>query len=348
MKLISRKKKPYPVSSHFDSYLRYFGRGYRLPIQYEDLLRFSDAISLYDRNGQDTLWISVSYDPSDREEIDVGLLKIYSHLRGDGDLSTIPHLMVDRVDLCLYGNTKPFRIRIINKLNENFDYFYVKEADASRLYGLELEHILSPNRIGFMVFGETVVEEHIYGIPGDLFLERYLNSPDSNRVRIAKEFVKFNERSFFRLLGDMHAANFVVDITMDFEENFYRLRAIDFDQQSYEARKKVYLPQFFPQNQTFVQLALEFLSKESIIQYQREERALMKKRIASSTYRLGRLLSCMKRDILAPFEHVCQLREELAHHHSDTSFLKCRSMGEVLEVSLHQLQKPSHIIAASH
>jgi len=346
LKLISRKKQSYRVSPHFDGYLRHYGRGHRLPVQYEDLLRFSGAISLYDRNGQDTLWKSVSYDPSERDEIDEGLLLIYAYLRGDGELSSVQHLLVDRVDLCLYGNTRPFRIRISNSLNENFDYFYVKEADASRLYGLELEHILSPNRIGFMVFAETVVEEHIYGIPGDMFLERYLDAPDSNRVRIAKEFVKFNERCFFRLLGDMHAANFVVDITMDFEENFYRLRAIDFDQQSYEGCKKVYLPQFFPQNKTFVQLAMDHLSKESIEQYQREERGLMKKRIVSSNFRLNRLLTCMKQDILAPFAHVRRLREELAEHYQDSTFLECKSMGEILEASLKQLQKPSHIVAA--
>ncbi|MFW7380216.1 MAG: hypothetical protein ACOH5I_15490 [Oligoflexus sp.] len=348
MKLISRKKQSYRVSPHFDGYLRHYGRGHRLPVHYEDLLRFSDAITLYDRNGQDTLWKTVSYDPSERREIDEGLLQIYAYLRGDGERSTVQHLVVDRVDLCLYGNTRPFRIRISNTLNENFDYFYVKEADASRLYGLELEHILSPNRIAFMVFAETVVEEHIYGIPGDLFLERYLDSPTSNRVRIAKEFVKFNERCFYRLLGDMHAANFVVDITMDFEENFYRIRAIDFDQQSYEGRKKVYLPQFFPQNQIFVQLALEHLPKESIEQYRNEERALMRKRVVSSNFRLNRLLTCMKKDILSPFEHVRLLREELAEHYQDSSFLECRSMGEVLEMSLKQLRKPSHIIPAAH
>src|SRR6185312_359267 len=101
-----------------------------------------------------------------------------------------------------------------------------------RLYGLELEHVLSPNRTYFLTSGDTLVEEHIYGIPGDHFIARYL-AWNLNEVRLAKEFVKFNERCFLRLLGDMHAANFVVDITLDIEENMYRLRAIDFDQQSY-------------------------------------------------------------------------------------------------------------------
>jgi len=90
-----------------------------------------------------------------------------------------------------------------------------------------LEHHLSPNRINYFVDGDTLIEEHIAGVPGDMFITSYMNDPNLNKVRIAKEFVKFNERCFVRLLGDMHASNFVVDITPDFEEIHYRIRAID-------------------------------------------------------------------------------------------------------------------------
>jgi len=41
--------------------------------------------------------------------------------------------------------------------------------------------------------------------------------PLTNKIRFAKEFVKFNERCFVRLLGDMRSYNFVVDITPDIE-----------------------------------------------------------------------------------------------------------------------------------
>ena len=141
------------------------------------------------------------------------------------------HLYVDRIDYCHFGNSKPFRVRIVNKLNDNYDYFYVKRTDASRVYGLELEYILSPNRINFFIDGNTLIEEHIPGIPGDKFMQTYTNSPSFNKVRIAKEFVKFNERCFVRLLGDMRSYNYVIDITPDFEDEQYRVRAIDFDQQ---------------------------------------------------------------------------------------------------------------------
>ncbi|SMF72696.1 hypothetical protein [Pseudobacteriovorax antillogorgiicola] len=338
-KLISRKKDTYRVSESFDRYLRTFNRGCRLAVHYEDLLRFSDSFALYDKNGDDTLWVTVNYPQGEQQEVHDGLLQIYAFLRADGNLKVCQHLVVDRVDLCLYGNTKPFRIRIMNTLNENFDYFYVKEADASRIYGLELEHILSPNRIGFMFFENTLIEEHIYGIPGDVFANRFLMAKDTNKVRVAKEFVKFNERCFLRLLGDMHSANFVVDITMDFEENFYRIRCIDFDQQSYEPTKKVYLPQFFVQNSDYVKVVMDFLSPESVDQYQKEERALIKSRAHSAAFRLDQLLNVMRSDMVAPYENVLSLRQQMSDHYQDDKFLKCDSMGALVAHSLARLEQ---------
>ena len=136
------------------------------------------------------------------------------------------HLVVDRIDYCQFGNSKPFRVRIVNQFNDNYDYFYVKIADASRVYGLELEHILSPNRINYLVDKTSLIEEHIAGIPRDTFIDNYINLPNFNKVRLAKEFVKFNERCFVRLLGDMRSYNYVVDVTPDFEEEQYRVRII--------------------------------------------------------------------------------------------------------------------------
>ena len=50
---------------------------------------------------------------------------------------------IDRIDFCEYGNSIPFRIKIIDKIADNHDFFYIKMADASRIYGLELEHLLN-------------------------------------------------------------------------------------------------------------------------------------------------------------------------------------------------------------
>jgi hypothetical protein len=209
-------------------------------------------------------------------------------------------------------------------------------ADASRVYGLELEHILSPNRITFFTCDNTLVEEHIPGIPGDTFIQQMINAPETNKIRLAKEFVKFNERCFVRLLGDMRSYNFVIDITPDIEDYQYRIRCIDFDQQSYEGRKNLYLPQFFKENFAFVELCLSHLNKESIEQYQFEERTLITFRMASSRYRIKELLDIMGADEISTPEKVTQLKNELSEHLNSTIFSKCKSMGDIVKTHMKQ------------
>ena len=190
MALIHKKKIPFPISACLREYLSDHERDKQLPVSYRDLTRYSSSITLYDKHGNDTLWETVFYSESESQQVQLALKEIYSILKAAGDLSVIDHLFVDRIDICIYGNTRPFRIRIVNRINDNFDYFYIKNADASRIYGLELEHILSPNRINYLVCENTLVEEHIAGIPGDQFIEHYLAGPDINEIRLAKEFVK--------------------------------------------------------------------------------------------------------------------------------------------------------------
>src|SRR5690606_34162144 len=270
-----------------------------------------------------------------------GLVEIYAMLKTEGDLTFVKHLDVARVDYCTFGNSNPFRIRIVNKFNDNYDHYYIKIADASRIYGLELEDILSPNRITFFTHQNTLVEEHIPGIPGDIFLEQIKNDLTLNKIRLAKEFVKFNERCFVRLLGDMRSYNFVVDITPDIEDYQYRIRAIDFDQQSYEGRKNLYLPQFFKENNDFVELTLNHLNKESIEQYQTEERTLIAFRLASSKYKMKQLLDIMKNDTLSTPEKTMQLVNELAEFHQRPSILKCQTMVELLRIHMKQMLRKS-------
>lgn len=335
--LISRKKQVYPVRPPLSAYLRAYGRQVELPVRYEDLLRFGDTTPVYDKKGRDTLWESVMYPPHERRALYQSLVETYASLRVTGDSSLMRHLITDRVDLCSYGNTQPFRVRILNTLNDNFDYFYVKRADASRIYGLELEHILSPNHIEFLYDQETLIEEHISGVPGDVFMKHYLEHSALDEVRLAKEFVKFNERCFIRLLGDMHAGNFVVVILQDFDETQYRIRPIDFDQQSYEGRAHVYLPQYYKQNNPIIFLGVKCMTDKTVRQYQEEERTLTRNRARNERGRLRELLRVMSGDVIAPRDHVQQLASELTEHYEDAAFLGCTSMGELVKTSLSQL-----------
>ncbi len=335
--LISKKKQAYPVSDYFQSYLLRYGRVYDAGIRYEDLTRFNNAIPVYNEVGEDTLWSTVFYPPGEQEEIHEQLRLTYAILKAEGDVSIVKHLYIDRIDQCNYGNTLPFRVRIVNSINENFDYFYVKRVDANRLYGLELEHILSPNRIHYFIHGGTIIEEHIIGIPANEFMRESMPMTRFDLVRLAKEFVKFNERSFVCLLGDMHSGNFVIDIARDFEKWHFHMHPIDFDQQSHHWRKETYIPECFPQNSPFLRATRKYLSPENIDQYQKEERALIASRVRVSHGRFDRLMEVMQEDIIAPDENVRRLGARLAEHYEDPAFARCDTMGELVATSIQRI-----------
>jgi hypothetical protein len=263
---------------------------------------------------------------------------VYAQLKVGGDTAVIDHLYIDRVDYCLYANTHPFRIRIVNRVNDLFDYFYIKSSDASRVYGMELEHLLSPNKINYLTKGDTLIEEHIQGIPGDAFIQNYLAENHSfNPLRIAKEFVKFNERSLVHLLGDMRRDNFVVEIIPDFDELYFRLRAIDFDQQCYEGSVRIYLPQFFKENNPIINLGFKSMSPVLELQYQREERMRLLNRVKTAQPYIGYLLEAMAADTLSTEANVYQLRQELCDLYQDNAFAACTSMGALVATSLQML-----------
>ena len=333
---ISKKKPTYPISQALMDYLRKYSRELKIPVRYLDLKHFFTSIPLEDKDGNPTLWETALYSDSEMKELNQGLKEIYSILISDG-LTLIDHLSVARIDYCSYGNSQPFRVKIINQLNDNYDYFYVKKADASRIYGLELEHILSPNKINYLVYKDTIIEEHIVGIPGDQFTSENLLQEGHNEVRLAKEFVKFNERCFIRLLGDMRSYNFVVDMTPDFDQVQYRIRAIDFDQQCFEGRKNIYFPQYYKENSAYVVLAMKHMAPEAVEQYKLEERALMAKRLRLSKYQIKKLMAAMVQDELSLPKHVTKLKMDLAKHYKDDSFLVCSNMGQIVQTCLDQV-----------
>ncbi|MGB2128849.1 MAG: hypothetical protein ACPHXR_05160 [Flavicella sp.] len=333
-KLISKKKPSFPISSMLESYLTKYSRNVMMPVFYDDLLRYAGAVEVYDKSGKDTLWIRVYYAEYDRNDIDFSLKKIYTILHADGSDESIPFLNVDAIDYCTFGNSKPFRVKIRNILNDNYMYMYIKKADASRVFGLELEHLLSPDRINFLVYKDTLVEEHIQGIPGDVFINQgYKEFASKDQKQLSKEFVKFNERCIIRLLGDMRSYNYVIVPTHDFDQVQYRIRAIDFDQQSYEGTFKVYMPQFLKENNLYVQMVGENLQEASINQYKIEERSAISKRIIRAYPRVMALLDCMSETSISSPEKIQRLKLDLFDYTKDVRFKKCNSMGELLRTA---------------
>lgn len=333
--LMSKKKPVYPISERLGAYLDDYNRKIEIPIFYEDLLRFSGSVVVYDANDQDTLWVRVFYSEFEQREIDLSLKKVYSILMSDGRDWIIQYLTVDAVDYCMFANSRPFRIKVRNILNDNYTYFYIKRADASRVYGLELEHMLSPYSLNFLVYRDTLIEEHIVGIPGDEFIKNMLpKCTEFEKAQLAKEYVKFNERCMIRLLGDMRSYNYVIVPTHDFDHVVYKIRAIDFDQQSFEGKLKIYRSQFFKENYQMVELVRSKLQHKSVDQYKIEERSYVTKRVISSGDRIKRLLDICKTDTISLPTHIDLLKSEIYGLTLDAGFKKCTNMGQILELSL--------------
>ncbi|SFD32352.1 hypothetical protein [Algibacter pectinivorans] len=337
---ISKKKPSFPITPKLHNYLSEYNRNIKIPIFYDDLLRFQGSIVVYDKDDNDTLWIRVYYNDYEREEIDAALKKVYTIFHSDGNDSVLPFLNVDAIDFCTFGNSKPFRIKVRNILNDNYTYFYVKTADSSRIYGLELEHMLSPYNLNYLVYKNTLIEEHIAGIPGDEFIKNFLPKCDkSEKSQIAKEFVKFNERCMIRLLGDMRSYNYVIVPTHDFDHVVYKIRAIDFDQQSYEGKFNIYRPQFFKENYEMVQLVSNSMQKLSINQYKTEERSILVKRLKSFHDRIDSLLDCMGEDAISTVDNIDLLKYKIFEYTQDVNFKRCENMGQILKYSLEFLTR---------
>ncbi len=337
---ISKKKPSFPVTKKLHDYLTEYNRNIRLPIFYDDLLRFQGSVVVFDKHEEDTLWIRVYYNEFERQDIDLNLKKVYTILHSDGNERTLPFLSVDAIDYCTFGNSKPFRIKIRNILNDNYTYFYVKQADASRIYGLELEHMLSPYNLNFLVSKSTLIEEHIAGVPGDEFIKSMLpECSEPEKSQIAKEFVKFNERCMIRLLGDMRSYNYVIVPTHDFDHVVYKIRAIDFDQQCYEGKFNIYRPQFFKENIKMVELVQEKFQKESVDQYKLEERSIIAKRLISYHDRIAELLDCMVHDSISKPENIKALKTTIFEYTQDVKFKRSKNMGEIVKNALAFVQR---------
>jgi hypothetical protein len=162
---------------------------------------------------------------------------------------------------------------------------------------------------------------------------------ESQKSQIAKEYVKFNERCMIRLLGDMRSYNYVVIPIHDFDQVIYKIRAIDFDQQSYEGKFSIYRPQFFKENEPMMDLVRDKLKTDSIIQYKIEERSTISRRLIISDERVKLLIKIMKDDTLSTEENIQNLKKEIYKYTNEGSFINSKSMGELMENSLEYLKR---------
>jgi len=137
----------------------------------------------------------------------------------------------------------------------------------------------------------------------------------------------------------MRSYNYVVIPIHDFDQVIYKIRAIDFDQQSYEGKFSVYRPQFFKENKPMMDLVKDKLKTDSIIQYKIEERSTISRRLIISDDRMKQLINIMKEDTISSADKVENLKNEIFKFTNENSFIKSKSMGELMEQTLEYLKR---------
>ncbi len=326
------QKEVYPVNEALQQYLQQYQRDIELPVTYKELFHYQYTDAIKDEQGKHTHWERVVYEKSLLLELQQKLIANYRLLKNESDIS------IQSIDFCEFANSMPFRINIIRTKTKQPDCFYIKDADASRIYGLELEQLLSTNPINFLYHQHTLVEEHISGIPGDIFLATAQQLNKADKQLLANNFIRFNERCFARLLGDMRSYNFVV--VADEKEQPLHMKAIDFDQQCYEGRLNLYLPQFYKENYEYVQLVTNTLGHAEIEQIRLSEREQLAILAEQHRHRLDDLLQVMERGEISENYKVLSLRKELNDYFGTHHFSHCKTMGSIVKQQLRQLLRP--------
>ncbi len=326
------QKEVYPVSNQLQQYLQLFKRDIELPIAYSDLFHYQYTNAIKDENGKHTHWENVLYEPTILAAINSKLIATYQLLNQQPSAD----YRIAAIDFCEFANSMPFRISLINNADNSINYFYIKAADASRIYGLELEQLLSPNQTNFLYHKNTLVETHIDGIPGDEFLLTVNQLSDNEQALIAVEFIRFNERCFVRLLGDMRSYNFVV-LQNETDVNPFRIKAIDFDQQCYEGKLNLYLPQFYKENLLFVELSVAMLDKNRIEKIRQDERKKLASFYVANQQQLELLMNTMLKEEISENYKVVILRKELNAYHHVYHFTPCKTMGAIVQQQIKQL-----------
>jgi hypothetical protein len=109
---------------------------------------------------------------------------------------------------------------------------------------------------------------------------------------------------------------------------------MDFDQQSFEGRKNIYLPQFFKDNYFFVKQAEKHLSKKTSDQYIIEERGLIRKRLLNEKKKFLSLKSVMENDHISDQENITLLKTELANYYANPAFNEATCMADILVLNI--------------
>lgn len=323
------QKEVFEVSTSLQQYLNKYGRDIALPVAYNDLLHYQYTNAIKDKNGKYTHWENVVYAPNVLLQLHKKLVHTYQLLTQIDDNDII----IAAIDFCEFANSMPYRITVLHRHTKIMSWYYIKMADASRLYGLELEHLLTINPINFFYHKNTLIEAHIEGIPGDDFIVQLPNLTAIEKLQVAQAFILFNEQCFARLLGDMRSYNFVVIKN----NGNYTFRPIDFDQQCYEGKLALYFAHFYKENIAYFHLVHSMLTANEIEQLRQIARKNMAAQALLHTTQLTHLLQVLLPDKITDGYKIIALKTALNNYCNTLAFTPCKTMGAILQQLLTQL-----------
>jgi len=155
--------------------------------------------------------------------------KIASHLwGGNEDVRRVFH-KIDGVAFhdFYYGRTCPLRVKVFFS-NDFEKTFYAKILDEKRLFGIELENMLSPYKYEYSASGGGIYEDEVPGIE-----QSRINSDTKRDNAYLEELAKLDYRAFVMLLGDLNPNenphNCLVTKEFSGDSYTYNVRPIDFD-----------------------------------------------------------------------------------------------------------------------
>ena len=83
-------------------------------------------------------------------------------------------------------------------------------------------------------------------------------------------------------------------------------------------------------------VATKYLNRDSIEQYQSEERTMMAFRLTDSRYRLFELSNIMSKDEISTSDKTELLKKQLNEFYEVNTFDKCKTMGDIVKFNLKE------------
>jgi len=270
--------------------------------------------------------------------------RIASYLWGGRDsnpeiMTQLEIVSIERID---YADKKPlrFNVQFPGKVRRFFFAKPFNSEDVGRIFGLELEHLLSPYKFDYSVGGQAIYEDGIEGMEARDFLFASGIKTASDPAFL-EELVRLDYRCQTMLVGDMHSYNYLVTAIRDANGSSFKIRAIDFDQLfsvRYDINRRDLDTSVFREPQVPKKEAIKILGKERYNSIVSLERECMRKRFIESQSRI-----CDLTKIIGYSEHCNKdfekLAKQLALFHKDNAFLdesKVSNAGELLRLHLQR------------